>query len=109
MFRKEMLRIDVVRAMQLAFEAFGELVAMDDASRAFKEAHQEAIEKAERSPQQQRSLALPHSKTNLWSNNIREAISSGTMELDLPFNLVDVENIDFRLISSNRAGSNGII
>jgi hypothetical protein len=59
MFRKEMLTIDITRAMQLAFEAFGELVAMDDAVLAFKEAQQEAIEKAERTPQQQRSLALP--------------------------------------------------
>jgi hypothetical protein len=59
MFRKEMLTIDINRAMQLAFEAFGELVAMDDAVWAFKEAEQEAIDKAERTPQQQRSLAIP--------------------------------------------------
>jgi hypothetical protein len=41
MFRKEMLTIDVNRATQLAFEAFGELVAMDDAMWAFKEAEQD--------------------------------------------------------------------
>jgi hypothetical protein len=59
MFRKEMLTIDVNRAMQLAFEAFGELVAMDEAARAFKEAEQHAIEKAQRTPHQQSSLAIP--------------------------------------------------
>src|SRR5262245_58109227 len=59
MFRKEMLTIDINRAIELAFEAFGELVAMDEATQTFKKAKQSAVEKAQRTPHQQRSLAFP--------------------------------------------------
>ena len=40
MFRKEFLKIEVDRAMQLAFEALGELVAMHDVAQNFKSAEQ---------------------------------------------------------------------
>jgi hypothetical protein len=59
MFRKEMLTIDIDRAMQLALDAFSELVAMDDAAQAFTTAEQQAIDIAQRSPQQDRSLSIP--------------------------------------------------
>lgn len=59
MFRKEMLAIDTEKAKQLAFEALGDLVAMDEAVQAFKEAEQGAIEAAQRTQQQPRSSALP--------------------------------------------------
>jgi hypothetical protein len=36
MYRKEFLKIDIDRAMQLAFDALGELVAMHDAAQDFK-------------------------------------------------------------------------
>jgi hypothetical protein len=40
MFREEMLAIDTEKAKQLAFEALGDLMAMDEAVQAFKEAEQ---------------------------------------------------------------------
>jgi hypothetical protein len=58
-FRKEMLKIDLASAMQLAFDAFSEVAAMDEAALAFKTAEQQAIENAQRTPQQTRSLAIP--------------------------------------------------
>jgi len=59
MFRKETLAVDTEKARELAFEALGDLVAMDEAVQAFKEAEQGAIEAAQRTKQQPRSLALP--------------------------------------------------
>jgi hypothetical protein len=59
MFRKEMLTIDIEQARQLAFEALGDLVAMDEAVQAFKTAEQGAIDNAQRTPRQPRSLVLP--------------------------------------------------
>jgi hypothetical protein len=59
MFRKEMLTIEISRAMQLAFEALGEIVAMDESVRMFKAAEQHAIEKSQRTPHQRRSIAIP--------------------------------------------------
>ena len=59
MFRKEMLTIDIESARQLAFDAFGELVAMDEAARSFTAAEQQAIEKAASTPHQPRSVVIP--------------------------------------------------
>ena len=59
MFRKEFLKIEVDRAMQLAFEALGELVAMHDAAKNFKSAEQAALQKAAQWSKQGRSLAIP--------------------------------------------------
>jgi hypothetical protein len=59
MFRKEFLNIDLGRAMQFAFDALAELVAMDDAVQEFKAAEQAAIEKARQPPQHARSLTIP--------------------------------------------------
>lgn len=59
MFRKEFLKIDIDRAMQLALDALGELVAIHEAAEDFKTAEQVALEKAVRSPRQSRSLAIP--------------------------------------------------
>jgi hypothetical protein len=57
MLRKEMLKVDNACAIRLAFDALSELVAMDEAARAFKVAEQQAIERAKSTPQQPRSLA----------------------------------------------------
>ena len=59
MFRKEFLRLDLDRAMQLAFDALGELVAMDQAEQDFRAAERAALERVQQSPQQSRSLAIP--------------------------------------------------
>jgi hypothetical protein len=59
MFRKEFLQLDVDRAMQLAFDALGELVAMHEAAQDFAAAERSALEVAQQSPQQNRSLAIP--------------------------------------------------
>jgi len=76
MFRKEMLKIDTESAMQLAFDAFSELVAMDDALRPFKSAELAAVDPAKLTPQQQPSLAIPcvgnvrtHCKTALQKSD----------------------------------------
>jgi hypothetical protein len=60
MFRKEFQpQLNIDRAMQLAFDALSELVAMHEAVQAFKSAEQAALEKAQHSPQQVRSLSIP--------------------------------------------------
>lgn len=59
MFRKEFLRVDVDRGMQLAFDALGELVAMHEAAQEFKTAEEAAIERSRQSPQQRQSPAIP--------------------------------------------------
>jgi hypothetical protein len=59
MFRKEFLKMEVDRAMQLTLDALGELVAMHDAVQDFRSAEQAALEKARRFPKQGRSLAIP--------------------------------------------------
>jgi hypothetical protein len=60
MFRKECQpQLDIDQAMHLAFNAFGELVAMHETAASFRSAEKEAISKAERLQQQDRSLAIP--------------------------------------------------
>jgi hypothetical protein len=59
MFRKEFQLIEIERAMQLAFDVFGELVAMDEVARTFKAAEAAAIEKAQGLRRTDGSLALP--------------------------------------------------
>jgi hypothetical protein len=60
MFRKEFQpQLNIGRAMQLAFDALSELVAMHEAVQAFKSAEQAALEKSQHSKQQARSLVIP--------------------------------------------------
>lgn len=59
MFRKEFLKIEVGRAMQLALDALGELVAMHDSEHDFRATEQAALEKARGSAHQARSLIIP--------------------------------------------------
>lgn len=59
MFRKELQRIEIERAMQLSFDVLGELVAMDEAALDFKAAEAAAIEKAQGLGRADGSLALP--------------------------------------------------
>jgi adenylosuccinate lyase len=59
MFRKEFQAIDVEQAKQLAYEAFGNLVAADEAAKAFKVAEQAEIDRIQAIEQKDRSLALP--------------------------------------------------
>jgi hypothetical protein len=47
MFRKEFQSVDISRAMQLTFDALGDLVSMRETAQTFKSAEQAAIEKAE--------------------------------------------------------------
>jgi hypothetical protein len=58
-FQKEFQRIEIERAMQLSFDVLSELVAMDEAARAFKAAETAAIEKAQGLGSVDGSLALP--------------------------------------------------
>jgi hypothetical protein len=60
MFRKEFQpQLNIDRAMQLAFEALSELVAMHEAVQAFKSAEQTVFEETQRSKQQLRSWVIP--------------------------------------------------
>ena len=59
LFRKEFQQIAIERAMQLSFDEFSELVAMDEAARTFKDAEPAAIEKAQGLMRADGSLALP--------------------------------------------------
>jgi hypothetical protein len=59
MFRKEFQSIDVERAMQLAFEALGDLVSTHDIAQTFSSAEQSAIQKAEALEQKDASLTIP--------------------------------------------------
>ena len=59
MFRKEFQSIDIDRAMQLSFDAFGDLVSMQEAAEAFKSAEQQAIEKAKALERKDRSQTIP--------------------------------------------------
>jgi hypothetical protein len=60
MFRKECQpRLDIDRAMQLAFDALSELVSTDEAVKSFKEAEDAALETIRRLPQKDASRALP--------------------------------------------------
>jgi hypothetical protein len=59
MFRKEFQSVDIDRAMQLSFDALGDLVSMHEAAQAFKSAEQEAIEKAKILERKDRSQTIP--------------------------------------------------
>ncbi len=59
LFRKEFQQIDVEHAMQLAFEAFGELALMQEETQAFKAAEATAIERLQTPKHRDGSLALP--------------------------------------------------
>jgi hypothetical protein len=58
-FRKEFQTIDVQRAMQLSFAAFGDLVSMYEKTQEFKTTEVAARKKAEAQGRQQRSLTVP--------------------------------------------------
>lgn len=59
MFRKEFQQIKIERAMELTFDVFSELVAMDEAAQTFKSLERAAIEKAQGLERADGSLALP--------------------------------------------------
>jgi hypothetical protein len=59
MFRKEFQSVDIDRAMQLSFDAFGDLVSMQEAVEAFTSAEQQAIEKAKALERKDRSQTIP--------------------------------------------------
>ena len=59
MFRKEFQSVDIDRAMQLSFDALGDLVSMHETAQAFKSAEQAAIEKTERLERQDTSQTIP--------------------------------------------------
>jgi hypothetical protein len=59
MFRKEFQSIDINRAMQLSFDALGNLISMDEAARAFKSAEQIEIKKAETLERKDLSQTIP--------------------------------------------------
>jgi hypothetical protein len=59
MFRKEFQTIDIDKAMQLSFDALGDLVSMDEVAQAFKAAEQAAIIKAEKLERKDASLTIP--------------------------------------------------
>jgi hypothetical protein len=72
MFQKEFRSIDIDRAMQLSFDAFSDLVSMQEVAQAFNSAEQSAIEKAETLEQKDRSRTIPavgnvrgHCKTSI--------------------------------------------
>jgi hypothetical protein len=58
MFRKEFQNFDVDRAMQITFEALGDLVAMHETAQVFSSAEQAAIEKASRLDRRDASQTL---------------------------------------------------
>jgi hypothetical protein len=59
MFRKEFQSVDIDRAMQLAFDALGDLVSAQEATQTFKSAEQTAIAKAEALERKDASLTIP--------------------------------------------------
>lgn len=59
MFRKEFQKIDIDRAKQLSFDALCDLIAMDEAAKAFKTAENTAIEKAKSLERKDMSLTIP--------------------------------------------------
>lgn len=59
MFRKEFQSVDIDKAMQLSFDALGDLVSMDETSQAFKAAEQAAIVKAKNLERKDASLTIP--------------------------------------------------
>jgi hypothetical protein len=59
LFRKEFQAIDVEQAKQLSFDAFSDLVAMQEAAEAFQLAEQAEIRRVEALDQKDGSQALP--------------------------------------------------
>jgi len=59
MFRKEFQTIDVEQAKQLALDALGALIAMDEDAKAFQQAEDAALEKAGGLPSLDLSMSLP--------------------------------------------------
>jgi len=59
MFRKEFQRIDVEQAMQLAYEAFSNLAAADEAAKVFKADEQAEIDRVQALERKDSSLTLP--------------------------------------------------
>jgi hypothetical protein len=59
MFRKEFQSVDIDRAMQLSFDALGDLVSAHETTQAFKSAERAAIEKAESLERQDASQTIP--------------------------------------------------
>jgi len=59
MFRMEFQSVDINRAMQLSFDALGDLVSMQEAAEAFKSAEHQAIGKANALEQKDRSQTIP--------------------------------------------------
>jgi hypothetical protein len=59
MFRKEFQSVDIDRAMQLSFDALGDLISMHEATQVFKWAEQAAIEKAETLERKDASQTIP--------------------------------------------------
>jgi hypothetical protein len=59
MFRKEFQAVDVDRAIELTFDALGDLVSMHDAAQAFKSAERAAIETANTLKRKDASLTIP--------------------------------------------------
>lgn len=59
MFRKEFQQVDIDRAMQLSFDALGDLISMDEIAQAFKAAEQTAIDKAGKIVAMDASLTIP--------------------------------------------------
>jgi hypothetical protein len=59
MFKKGFQSIDIDRAMQLSFDALGDLVSMREAADAFKSVEQDLIENAESLQRKDRSQTVP--------------------------------------------------
>jgi hypothetical protein len=59
MFRKEFQSVDIDRAMQLVFDALGDLVSMHETAQTFKSAQQTAIEKAKALERKDASQTIP--------------------------------------------------
>jgi hypothetical protein len=59
MFRKEFQSVDIDGAMQLSFDALGDLISMHEVTQAFKSAEQAAIEKAETLERKDASQTIP--------------------------------------------------
>jgi hypothetical protein len=59
MFRKGFQSVNIDQAMQLTFDAFGDLVSMHETAQAFKSAEQAAIEKIKRLERQDTSQTIP--------------------------------------------------
>jgi hypothetical protein len=59
MFRKEFQSVDIDRAMQLSFDALGDLVSMHDATHVFKSAENAAVERSKALERKDASQAIP--------------------------------------------------